>query len=156
MRSSRAKIAQTESYLRHIAEHQASWGTTSSVLIIIHTCRVTLDILSKIDDIIIPVKIPWIFPGAPLKINGAPGNIQGNLAGMILPSIFKKIVTDTPRHPACDGQKWGCLLWVQNHWLLTTNVDLCLFTAALSLYHQIIKVSYYRYTRNRRLTPEMT
>ena len=26
----------------------------------------------------IPVKLPWIFPGAPLKINGAPGNIQGN------------------------------------------------------------------------------
>ena len=31
----------------------------------------------------IPVKLPWIFPGAPLKINGAPGNIQGNLTGMI-------------------------------------------------------------------------
>ena len=22
--------------------------------------------------------LPWIFPGAPLKVNGAPGNIQGN------------------------------------------------------------------------------
>ena len=28
------------------------------------------------------VQLPWIFPGAPLKINGAPGNIQGNLTGM--------------------------------------------------------------------------
>ena len=30
----------------------------------------------------IPVKLPWIFPGAPLNFNGAPGNIQGNLRGM--------------------------------------------------------------------------
>ena len=30
----------------------------------------------------IPVKLPWIFPGAPLKINGAPGNIRSNLTGM--------------------------------------------------------------------------
>ena len=29
----------------------------------------------------IPVKLPWIFPGAPLKVNEAPGNIQGNLTG---------------------------------------------------------------------------
>ena len=27
----------------------------------------------------IPVKLPWIFPGAPLIFNGAPGNIHGNL-----------------------------------------------------------------------------
>ena len=27
----------------------------------------------------IPVKLPWIFPGAPLTCNGAPGNIQGYL-----------------------------------------------------------------------------
>ena len=31
----------------------------------------------------IPVKLPWIFPGAPLKINGAPGNIQGNLTALL-------------------------------------------------------------------------
>ena len=29
-----------------------------------------------------PIELPWIFPGAPLKINGAPGNIQGNSTGM--------------------------------------------------------------------------
>ena len=28
------------------------------------------------------VKLPWIFPGAPLIFNGAPGNIQGNFTGM--------------------------------------------------------------------------
>ena len=28
---------------------------------------------------LIPVKLPWIFSEAPLKINRAPGNIQGNL-----------------------------------------------------------------------------
>ena len=27
-------------------------------------------------------KLPWIFPGAPLIFDGAPGNIQGNLTGM--------------------------------------------------------------------------
>ena len=31
----------------------------------------------------IPVKLPWIFPGAPLKINRVPGNIQGHLTGMV-------------------------------------------------------------------------
>ena len=30
----------------------------------------------------IPVKLTWIFPGAPLIFNGAPGNIQGNKPGM--------------------------------------------------------------------------
>ena len=30
-----------------------------------------------------PVKLPWIFPGAPLIFNGAPWNIQGNLPGMM-------------------------------------------------------------------------
>ena len=28
------------------------------------------------------VKLPWIFMGAPLNVNGAPGNIQGNLTGI--------------------------------------------------------------------------
>ena len=28
------------------------------------------------------VKLPWIFPGASLKVNGAPGNIQGSLAAL--------------------------------------------------------------------------
>ena len=30
----------------------------------------------------IPVKLPWIFPGAPLTFYGTPGNIQGNLTGI--------------------------------------------------------------------------
>ena len=29
------------------------------------------------------VKLPWIFPGVPLIFNGAPGNIQGNLTGLM-------------------------------------------------------------------------
>ena len=29
-------------------------------------------------------RLPWIFPGAPLKVNGAPGNIQGNLTTLSL------------------------------------------------------------------------
>ena len=31
---------------------------------------------------IIPVKLPRIFLGAPMKVNGAPGNSQGNFTGM--------------------------------------------------------------------------
>ena len=30
----------------------------------------------------VPLKLPWIFPGAPLTFNRAPENIQGNLIGM--------------------------------------------------------------------------
>ena len=33
----------------------------------------------KYHEIYRAVKLPWIFPGAPLTFNGAPGNIQGNL-----------------------------------------------------------------------------
>ena len=29
-----------------------------------------------------PVNLPWIFPGSPLEVNVAPGNIQGDLTGM--------------------------------------------------------------------------
>ena len=32
----------------------------------------------------IAVKLPWIFQGTPLKFNGAPGNIQGNLTPLQL------------------------------------------------------------------------
>ena len=31
---------------------------------------------------ILPVQLPWIFSGAPLKVNGASGNIQGNLTAI--------------------------------------------------------------------------
>ena len=31
----------------------------------------------------IPVKLPWIFPGAPLVINGASGNVLGNLTPLL-------------------------------------------------------------------------
>ena len=41
------------------------------------------------------VKLPWIFPGTPLKVNGAPGNIQGNLTG-----ITVKIEIHTCNHHA--------------------------------------------------------
>ena len=29
-------------------------------------------------------ELPWIFPGAPLTFNGAPGNIQGNLKALVI------------------------------------------------------------------------
>ena len=30
-------------------------------------------------------RLPWIFLGAPLKVNGAPGNIQGNMTALYTP-----------------------------------------------------------------------
>ena len=36
----------------------------------------------SLSSMIIAAKLPWIFPGARLKINGASGNGQGNLTGM--------------------------------------------------------------------------
>ena len=47
----------------------------------------------------IPVKLPGVFPRAPLKFNGAPGNIQGNLTGVIWPtSTYKCILVWTLSH----------------------------------------------------------
>ena len=35
-------------------------------------------------------RLPWIFPGVPLKFNDAPGNIQGNLTHLsLVVSIYK-------------------------------------------------------------------
>ena len=32
----------------------------------------------------IHAKLPWMFPGAPLKVSRAPGNVQGSLTGLLL------------------------------------------------------------------------
>ena len=34
------------------------------------------------------IKLPWIFPGATLKFNGAPRNIHGNFTGVHQPSVL--------------------------------------------------------------------
>ena len=34
--------------------------------------------------------LPWNFPGAPLKINGAPGNIQANFTALVSPTLKVK------------------------------------------------------------------
>ena len=34
------------------------------------------------------VKLPWIFPGAPMKVNGAPWNIQDNLTALSTACLF--------------------------------------------------------------------
>ena len=55
-----------------------------------------------------PVKLSWIFPGAPLKINGSPGNIQGDLTGM---SIDKNNLEYGEWHvgvPFFVEWKWPC------------------------------------------------
>ena len=38
--------------------------------------------------------LPWIFPGAPLKFDGAPGNIQGNLT-----ALHRRISTSEGSNP---------------------------------------------------------
>ena len=40
---------------------------------------------------IIPVKLPWIFPGAPLIFSGASGNIQGNVDKYLQHDMILKI-----------------------------------------------------------------
>ena len=52
-----------------------------------------------------PLKLPWIFPGAPLTFNGARGNVQGYLTGM---SISQEICTRFPL--------WSVLLWIDTDW----------------------------------------
>ena len=47
-------------------------------------CRVSFFFFS------IPVKLPGIFPGPPLEVNGAPGNIQGNW--VVVPTDFSHIL----------------------------------------------------------------
>ena len=43
------------------------------------------------------VKLPWIFPGVSLKVNGAPRNIQGNLTGMkCCPSWATRVLPGLP------------------------------------------------------------
>ena len=55
----------------------------------------------------IPVKLPWLFPGAPLIFNGAPGNIQGNLTGM--------------HHMLGWSWRISCLCLLQDHTLATLS-----------------------------------
>ena len=68
----------TEDNMPHAMSHDWSIYFTHTCWICLrkHKCIATCSItyLSK---------LPWIFPGAPLEINGAPGNIQGNLTGML-------------------------------------------------------------------------
>ena len=74
-------------------------------------------------DISIPVKLPWIFPGAPLKFNGAPGKIQGNLTAMHLAALRvregRPVRTDLLHICVCHvlhdprggGLSWNSRLW---------------------------------------------
>ena len=46
--------------------------------------RARCPVLCRVPDIVVGrhiylSRLPWIFPGAPLKVNKVPGNIQGNL-----------------------------------------------------------------------------
>ena len=52
----------------------------------------------------IPVKLPWIFPGASLTFNGAPGNIQGNLTGMLWRCVL--LLGECQRKPLMISQYW--------------------------------------------------
>ena len=63
----------------------------------------------------IPVKFLWIFPGAPLIFNRAPGNIQGNLTGMLLSVICSWArsrggISMKSIHPS-DNIIWNTHIW---------------------------------------------
>ena len=53
----------------------------------------------------IPVKLPWIFPGAPLVSNGPPRNIQGNLTGMLTVPLYSP---DSRQMPAMKALQRDC------------------------------------------------
>ena len=57
-------------------------------------------------DLGIPIKLPWIFPGAPLIFNGAPGNIQGKLTGMSRINWISLFC-----HQCCKGWSRACRSW---------------------------------------------
>ena len=91
---------------------ESQWG-----MVAMHTCQVTLGISGSVPVKLpwifqgaslkvsgkwwpcIPVKLLWIFPGALLTFNGAPGNIQGNLTGM--PCLIKPQSRDTDAELRC-------------------------------------------------------
>ena len=61
-------------------------------------------------------RLPWIFPGVPLKVNGAPGNIQDNLTGVITISVRFRVHEQSPLSRGLPlGQfppfpRWGIIL----------------------------------------------
>ena len=61
-----------------------------------------------------PSSLPWIFPGAPSKINGAPGNIQGNLTAlqMVYIEAYPRLrVVTTAMDTAYPGHGWRQDFW---------------------------------------------
>ena len=77
------------------------------------------------------VKLPWIFPVAPLMFNGASGNIQGNCAGMRQMNIFllpKKqqhsvqiYYTNTTFNRSLDVMTWKCFA---HYWPFVMGIQL--------------------------------
>ena len=51
-------------------------------------------------------KLPWIFPGALLAFNGAPGNIQGNLAALNVEAESR--LNDHPAATSCHCDILSC------------------------------------------------
>ena len=72
-------------------------------------------------------KLPLIFPGAPLKINGTPGNIQGNLTalqGVFQPGRIFTLTGVSARWNFTPGQPqypWGEILPQPEYQLFTKN-----------------------------------
>ena len=58
-----------------------------------HINPITAKLCTFQDRLLIPVMLPWIFLRAQLTLNGAPGNIQGNLTGTVVLGrvVFYKI-----------------------------------------------------------------
>ena len=56
--------------------------------------------------------LPWAFPGAPLKVNGSPGNIQGNLTVLLSHTLLWG-----EGYSPHDGQNWlrSCEAYMRQH-----------------------------------------
>ena len=88
-----------------------------------------LALIGELCSICKSVKLPWIFPRAPLKINGAPGNIQGNLTGMYLVWIFWRNWQQTPFIPC--HERWA--MWAMSLVSILDKLPCCKETGEHSI-----------------------
>ena len=86
---------------------------------------ICISILSCAGHASLNIKLPWIFPGAPLTFNGAPENIQGNFDRYVAgPLGGNSMVTDGfPRQGSSNVDIW-CFLCYYHEQTVDLTVQL--------------------------------